>query len=86
MSQNLPQAHYNSQTKKIEFDQRYVRPFLVLNGIAARNRAEFDSDSPYLHHLSGDEGLRLKDDYKRIVTEQTINDKVQHVSAKGANR
>lgn len=86
LSQNLPQAHYNPQTKKVEFDQRYVRPFLVLNGIAARNRAEFDSDSPYLHHLSGDEGIRLKEEYGRIVTEETINDKVNHKKAPGANR
>lgn len=86
LSQNLPQAHYNNQTKKVEFDQQYVRPFLVLNGIAARNRAEFDSDSPYLHHLSGDEGIRLKEEYGRIVTEETINDKVNHKKAPGANR
>ena len=86
LEENLPNAHYNSQTKQVEFDKRYVRPFLVLNGIAAKNRVRFDETSPYLHHLSADEGVRLKDDYKRIVSEQTVGNKIEHVDGKGANR
>lgn len=84
LNENLPEARWNAQTKQVEFDPAYVKPFLVLHGIAARNRVAFDTSSNYLHHLSRDEGRQWKEDYDRIVTEESVLGKLEHNDAKGA--
>ena len=86
LQENLPQATWNAQTRQVTFNKEYMRPFLVLHGIAASNRVSIDTDTPYLHHLSADEGVMWKDEYKRVVTEESINGKLEHNKAKGANR
>lgn len=63
-----------------------MKPFLVVHGIAARNRVSFDTESNYLHHLSNDEGRQLKDEYQRIVGQESINGKVESAKGDGAAR
>ena len=85
LNENLPEARWDSETKQVVFDNRYVRPFLVLHGIAARNLVDFDTNSEYLHHLSRDEGREWKDDYDRIITEENVVDKFEHNKAKSTS-
>ena len=84
LNENLPEARWNPETKQVEFDPQYIKPFLVLHGIAAKNRVTFDTDSNYLHHLSREEGRQWKEDYDRIVTEESVLGKLEHNDAKGA--
>ena len=86
LEENLPEADWNPETKRVEFNSAYVMPFLVLHGVAAKNRVDFDSDSPYLYHLPRQEGKQLIDDYDRIVTEESVLGKLEHNKAKGAGR
>lgn len=84
LNENLPEASWNPETKQVEFNPQYIKPFLVLHGIAAKNRVAFDTDSNYLHHLSREEGRQWKEDYDRIVTEESVLGKLEHNDAKGA--
>ena len=86
LSENLPNAKWNKDTKTIEFDKQTMRPFLVVHGIAARNRVSFNSDSNYLHHLSNNEGKQLKDEYERIVGQESVVGKIEKVKGEGAAR
>ena len=86
LKENLPEAKYNKETKNVEFDMRFVRPFLVLNGIAAKNRVEFNPDSQYLHHMNSDEGKNLKDEYERVVSQEFAGDKMVKTDNSGAGR
>lgn len=86
LQENLPEARWNPERKQVEFNKEFTRPFLVLHGIAAKNRVSINTDTPYLSHLSNQEGKQWMDDYDRIVTEETVSGKLEHNKAKGAAR
>ena len=86
LADNLPDAKWDPNTKEIKFDKSKMRPFLVVHGIAARNRVEFDTDSNYLYHLPSDEGRQLKDQYDRIVKQESVSGKIEKAEGKGAAR
>lgn len=85
LQENCPNVSWDSENKRIKFDQSTLRPFIVLAGVAGSNRVKFNKDSNYLYHDDKATGKRWQEDYDRIVREVTKSDKQGTRDAKGSS-
>ena len=58
---------YNAETKAIDFPANKMMAFMVLEGYASDRITDIDKRSPYIYHLSSDEGKKIKDIFNNLV-------------------
>lgn len=58
---------YNAQTKAIDFPANRMMAFMVLEGYASDKVTDIDKRSPYIYHLSSDEGKKIKDIFNNLI-------------------
>ena len=58
---------YNAETKAIDFPANKMMAFMVLEGYVSDRVTDIDKRSPYIYHLSSDEGKKIKDIFNNLV-------------------